>query len=107
MSGVSKKMRKMEHWEVVTLLLILYDFVAIIVSYMAVLSLTNGGWTDTWLSYWDNYNNECEIKNIGDSMREKARDTKMFTHDIPLRLIKVLDIICDMYPESWTHIYMN
>lgn len=26
-------------------------------------------------------------------MREKARDTKMFTHDIPLRLIKVLDII--------------
>lgn len=43
MSGVSKKMRKMEHWEVVTLLLILYDFVAIIVSYMATLSLTNGG----------------------------------------------------------------
>ena len=30
MSGVSKKMRKMEHWEVVTLLLILYDFAAII-----------------------------------------------------------------------------
>lgn len=43
MSGVSKKMRKMEHWKVVTLLLILYDFAAIIVSYMAVLSLTNGG----------------------------------------------------------------
>ena len=37
MSGVSKKMRKMEHWEVVTLLLMLYDFVAIIVSYMAAL----------------------------------------------------------------------
>ena len=43
MSGVSKKMRKMEHWEVVTLLLILYYFVEILVSYMAVLSLTNGG----------------------------------------------------------------
>ena len=37
MSGVSKKIRKMEHWEVVTLLLMLYDFVAIIVSYMAAL----------------------------------------------------------------------
>lgn len=37
MSGVPKKMRKMEHWEVVTLLLMLYDFVAIIVSYMAAL----------------------------------------------------------------------
>lgn len=37
MSGVFKKMRKMEHWEVVTLLLMLYDFVAIIVSYMAAL----------------------------------------------------------------------
>lgn len=39
MSGVSKKMRKMEHWEVVTLLLMLYDFVAIIVSYMAALMI--------------------------------------------------------------------
>ena len=39
MSGVSKKMRKMEHWEVITLLLILYDFVAIIVSYMAALMI--------------------------------------------------------------------
>ena len=37
MSGVSKKMRKMEHWEVVTLLLMIYDFVAVIVSYMAAL----------------------------------------------------------------------
>lgn len=37
MSGVSKKIRNMEHWEVVTLLLMLYDFVAIIVSYMAAL----------------------------------------------------------------------
>lgn len=37
MSGVSKKIRKMEHWEVVTLLLMIYDFVAVIVSYMAAL----------------------------------------------------------------------
>ena len=37
MSGVSKKIRKMEHWEVVTLLLMIYDFVAIIVSYIAAL----------------------------------------------------------------------
>lgn len=37
MSGVSKKIRKMEHWEVVTLLLMIYDFVAVIVSYIAAL----------------------------------------------------------------------
>ena len=76
MSGVSKKMRKMEHWEVVTLLLILYDFVAIIVSYMAVLSLTNGGWTDTWLSCWDNYNNECEIKKHRRQYERKSKRYK-------------------------------
>ena len=37
MSGISKKIRKMEHWEVVTLLLMIYDFVAVIVSYIAAL----------------------------------------------------------------------
>ena len=37
MSGVSKKIRTMEHWEVVTLLLMIYDFVAVIVSYIAAL----------------------------------------------------------------------
>ena len=37
MSGVSKKIRKMEHWEVVTLLLMIYDFVAIVASYCAAL----------------------------------------------------------------------
>ncbi len=37
MSGNSKKIRKLEHWEVVTLLLIVYDFIAIIVSYYVAL----------------------------------------------------------------------
>lgn len=37
MSGNSCKMRKMEHWEVVTLLLMIYDFVAVVVSYCAAL----------------------------------------------------------------------
>lgn len=42
-------------------------------------------------------------------MREKARDTKMFTHDIPLRLIKVLDIICMTIPFicCWYGYYVN
>lgn len=37
MSKSSNKMRKMEHWEVVTLLLMIYDFIAIGVSYCAAL----------------------------------------------------------------------
>ncbi|WP_373221996.1 polysaccharide biosynthesis protein [Mediterraneibacter gnavus] len=37
MSKNSAKMRKMEHWEVVTLLLMIYDFVAIVASYCAAL----------------------------------------------------------------------
>lgn len=37
MSRNSCKMRKMEHWEVVTLLLMIYDFVAVVVSYCAAL----------------------------------------------------------------------
>lgn len=37
MSKDSKKMRKMEHWEVVTLLLLIYDFIAVVVSYFAAL----------------------------------------------------------------------
>lgn len=42
-------------------------------------------------------------------MREKARDTKMFTHDIPLRLIKVLNIICMTIPFicCWYGYYVN
>lgn len=42
-------------------------------------------------------------------MREKARDTKMFTHDIPLRLIKVLDIIYMTIPFicCWYGYYVN
>jgi len=37
MSRNSCKMRKMEHWEVITLLLMIYDFVAVVVSYCAAL----------------------------------------------------------------------
>lgn len=33
----TKKIRKMEHWEVVTLLLMIYDFIAVVVSYLAAL----------------------------------------------------------------------
>lgn len=37
MSRNSCKMRKMEHWEVITLLLMIYDFVAVVVAYCAAL----------------------------------------------------------------------
>lgn len=37
MNKETKKIRKMEHWEVVTLLLMIYDFIAVVVSYLAAL----------------------------------------------------------------------
>ena len=39
MSGNLKKMKKMEHWEVISLLLMVYDFIAVVVSYCAALLL--------------------------------------------------------------------
>ena len=37
MSGDKKNKRKIEHWELVSLLLMIYDFIAILVSYFAAL----------------------------------------------------------------------
>ena len=37
MNKETKKIRKIEHWEVVTLLLMIYDFIAVVVSYLAAL----------------------------------------------------------------------
>ena len=39
MSGNLKKMKRMEHWEVISLLLMVYDFMAVVVSYCAALLL--------------------------------------------------------------------
>ena len=39
MSRNLKKMKKMEHWEVISLLLMVYDFIAVVVSYCAALLL--------------------------------------------------------------------
>ena len=37
--GNKKNKRKIEHWELVSLLLMVYDFIAILVSYLAALWL--------------------------------------------------------------------
>lgn len=40
--GNKKNKRKIEHWELVSLLLMVYDFIAILVSYLAALGIRFG-----------------------------------------------------------------
>lgn len=42
MKATKKNKRKIEHWELVSLLLMVYDFVAILVSYLAALGIRFG-----------------------------------------------------------------